>query len=85
MPAARAARRERRFISMAPSGKVIAEGKSLAADIDAAGPNHELADGVDLGLPADDPFWTAPAESWTQKRIWAGEDVKADHAYHAKK
>ncbi len=38
-----------------------------------------------LGLPADDPFWTAPAESWTQKRIWAGEDVKADHAYHEKK
>ncbi len=38
-----------------------------------------------LGLPADDPFWTAPAEPWTQKRIWAGEDVKADHAYHEKK
>ena len=34
-----------------------------------------------LGLPADDPFWTAPAEDWTQKRIWAGQDVPADHAY----
>ena len=33
-----------------------------------------------LGLPADDPFWTAPAKPWTQKRIWAGEDVKADHS-----
>jgi hypothetical protein len=33
-----------------------------------------------LGLPADDPFWTAPATPWTQKRIWAGEDVKADHS-----
>jgi hypothetical protein len=33
-----------------------------------------------LGLPADDPFWTAPAAPWTQKRIWAGEDVKADHS-----
>ncbi len=35
---------------------------------------------VELGLPANDPFWTAPAEPWTQKRIWAGEDIAADHA-----
>jgi hypothetical protein len=34
-----------------------------------------------LGLPAEDSFWTAPAEEWTQKRIWAGEDIPADHAY----
>jgi hypothetical protein len=34
-----------------------------------------------LGLPADDPFWTAPAEPWTQKRIWSGEDIEADKAY----
>ena len=40
---------------------------------------------VQLGLPADDPFWTAPAEPWTQKRIWSGEDVPADHAYQDKK
>lgn len=33
-----------------------------------------------LGLPADDPFWTSPEKPWTQKRIWAGEDVPADHA-----
>ena len=33
-----------------------------------------------LGLPPNDPFWTSPAEPWTQKRIWAGEDVPADHA-----
>lgn len=33
-----------------------------------------------LGLPADDPFWTSPAKDWTQKRIWAGEDVPADHS-----
>lgn len=33
-----------------------------------------------LGLPADDPFWTAPAAAWTQKRLWAGEDLKSDHA-----
>jgi hypothetical protein len=40
---------------------------------------------VQLGLPADDPFWTAPAEPWTQKKIWSGEDVPADHAYQDKK
>ena len=28
-----------------------------------------------LGLPADDPFWSAPPAAWTQKRIWAGEDI----------
>jgi hypothetical protein len=36
---------------------------------------------VHLGLPPDDPFWTAPAEVWTQKRIWSGQDIPADHAY----
>ncbi len=35
---------------------------------------------VELGLPPNDPFWTAPAEPWTQKRIWSGEDTAADHA-----
>jgi hypothetical protein len=33
-----------------------------------------------LGLPASDPFWTEPDQPWTQKRIWLGEDVPADHA-----
>ncbi len=33
-----------------------------------------------LGLSADDPLWVAPAEDWTQKRIWSGADVPADHA-----
>lgn len=33
-----------------------------------------------LGLPPDDPYWTAPEAPWTQKRIWAGEDVANDHA-----
>ncbi len=33
-----------------------------------------------LGLAADDPFWTAPAEDWTAKRIWSGQDVNVDHA-----
>ena len=35
-----------------------------------------------LGLPANDPLWTAPAKDWTQKRLWAGENVPADHAMH---
>ncbi len=40
---------------------------------------------VHLGLPANDVFWTAPAEAWTQKRIWSGEDIPADHAYEESK
>ena len=36
---------------------------------------------VDLGLPPGDPFWNAPAEPWTQKKIWSGADIPADHAY----
>ena len=38
-----------------------------------------------LGLPAEDPFWTTPALPWTQKKIWSGEDVPADHAHEEKK
>jgi hypothetical protein len=33
-----------------------------------------------LGLPADDVFWTAPAAPWTQRRLWAGENLPADKA-----
>ncbi len=33
-----------------------------------------------LGLPANDPFWSAPAADWTAKKAWAGIDVGADHA-----
>jgi hypothetical protein len=35
---------------------------------------------VHLGLPAGDPFWRVPGADWTQKRIWAGQDVQQDHA-----
>ena len=35
---------------------------------------------LELGLPAIDPFWTEPDSAWTQKRIWAGEDIAPDHA-----
>lgn len=31
-----------------------------------------------LGLLVSDPFLTAPAEDWTQKRLWAGENIPAD-------
>ena len=33
-----------------------------------------------LGLPATDAFWTAPAERTTWQKVWAGEDLPADHA-----
>jgi hypothetical protein len=33
-----------------------------------------------LGLPASDPFWTAPAEDWTGKKAWTGQPFKKDHA-----
>ncbi|MBE7175125.1 MAG: DUF2264 domain-containing protein [Mucilaginibacter polytrichastri] len=33
-----------------------------------------------LGLPPDNPFWNGPDEPWTQKKIWRGQDVPADHA-----
>jgi hypothetical protein len=33
-----------------------------------------------LGLKPSDPFWSAPAEDWTSRRIWRGEDAPADHA-----
>lgn len=31
-----------------------------------------------LGLPADHPFWTDPAEPWTQKRAWSGGSIPID-------
>lgn len=34
-----------------------------------------------LGLPADNAFWTSPAQDWTAKKIWSGVDVPTDHAY----
>jgi hypothetical protein len=33
-----------------------------------------------LGLPASDPFWSAPSQDWTAKKAWSGSDFKADHA-----
>lgn len=33
-----------------------------------------------LGLPATDPFWSAPAAQWTQQKAWSGMDIPVDHA-----
>ena len=38
-----------------------------------------------LGLPATDPFWTAPSAPWTQVRLWSGENLPADQAYKGRK
>ena len=35
---------------------------------------------VALGLPADDPFWSAPAELWTNAKAFSGVDIPADKA-----
>jgi hypothetical protein len=33
-----------------------------------------------LGLPPEDPFWQSPAEDWTSKKAWSGQDLPVDHA-----
>ena len=33
-----------------------------------------------LGLPESDPFWSGADEPWSSKKIFAGVDVKSDHA-----
>lgn len=33
-----------------------------------------------LGLPSSDIFWSGPAKLWTEAKVWAGEDMPADHA-----
>jgi hypothetical protein len=37
-----------------------------------------------LGLPPQHTFWSAPAASWTSRKIWSGENATADHALKAK-
>ncbi|MDR2805631.1 MAG: DUF2264 domain-containing protein [Dysgonamonadaceae bacterium] len=32
-----------------------------------------------LGLPADHPFWTSPAQDWTAKKAWNGIEFPKDH------
>lgn len=38
-----------------------------------------------LGLPADDAFWTDPAEKWTSKKAWEGDDFPKDHKWDINK
>ncbi len=33
-----------------------------------------------LGLPPTHPFWAEPAQDWTARKIWSGQDIKTDHA-----
>ncbi len=33
-----------------------------------------------LGLPATDPFWSAPAVKTTWEKVWSGENLPTDHA-----
>ena len=32
-----------------------------------------------LGLPASDPFWSAPAADWTAKKAFSGQPIKKDY------
>jgi hypothetical protein len=32
-----------------------------------------------LGLPAGDPYWTSPAQDWTQKKAFAGQKFPKDY------
>ena len=34
-----------------------------------------------LGLPADHPFWSSPAEPWTQVKAWGGQPFPKDHRW----
>lgn len=36
---------------------------------------------LQLGLPASDEFWAAPAEKWTSQKAWSGETFPIDHAH----
>jgi hypothetical protein len=33
-----------------------------------------------LGLPETDRFWSGPTARWTARKVWAGENLRADHA-----
>ncbi len=38
-----------------------------------------------LGLPAEDPFWSAPDTPTSWQKAWGGENLPADHALREKK
>lgn len=39
-----------------------------------------LAAFLPLGLPESDAFWADPDEPWTQKKMWSGAPMMAEHA-----
>ena len=38
-----------------------------------------------LGLPASDPFWSAPATPITSQKVWSGQTFPIDHALSERK
>lgn len=32
-----------------------------------------------LGLPPEDPFWSAPPEEWTAQKLWSGKPIRKDY------
>ena len=38
-----------------------------------------------LGLAVTHPFWSSPAADWTQRKIWSGQSMSADHAMEEQK
>jgi hypothetical protein len=60
---------------------VVGAQPAMAETYISRGSDYLCTEGLlQLGLPADDPFWTAPSLPWTQQRVWSGEDLPADHA-----
>ncbi|MDR2981368.1 MAG: DUF2264 domain-containing protein [Puniceicoccales bacterium] len=55
--------------------------KGLADAYVSTGSLYLCANGLlALGLPASDPFWSAPDAPWTSVKAWAGVDIPGDHA-----
>ncbi len=54
---------------------------SLGEDYISTGSLYLASTGfLPLGLPPEDEFWSGPATDWSAKKIWAGQDIHADHA-----
>jgi hypothetical protein len=62
---------------------VVGRQPAMAETYISRGSDYLCTEGLlQLGLPADDPFWTEPSQPWTQQRLWSGENLRADHAIH---
>lgn len=59
---------------------VVGKQPSMADNYISTGSLYLLTTGLlQLGLPANDPFWTEPSKPWTQQKIWNGDDLPGDH------